>query len=199
MLTAVDGKTIALGNSWAKNLVGKPIFPEKISLTENPLKVRSLVSRPFDIEGLPTKKRYIINKGNLAGWTLDLATSRQLGYKSTANAHRGVHSPPVPSVTNINLSGDNTPFDYLVKKLHTGLLVTSLIGLTINQNNGDYSRGISGFWIENGEVQYPVNECTIAGNLKEMLRSMIVGNDAKTHKSMSIPSLLVRGMTIAGK
>ena len=199
LLTAVDGKTIALENSWAKNLLGKPIFPKKVSLIENPLKVRSLASRPFDIEGLPTKKRYIINKGNLEGWTLDLATSRQLGYKSTANAHRGVHSPPMPLVTNVYLSGDNKSFDYLVKKLHTGLLVTSLIGLTINQNNGDYSRGVSGFWVENGEIQHPVNECTIAGNLKEMLRSITLGNDAKIHKSMSIPSLLVEGMTIAGK
>ena len=199
LLTAIDGKTIALGNSWTKSLLGNPILPKKVSLLENPLKVRSLASRPFDIEGLPTNKRCIINKGNLEGWTLDLATSRQLGYKSTANAHRGVGSPPVPSITNIYLSGDNDSFCCLVKKLHTGLLVTSLIGLTINQNTGDYSRGVSGFWVENGEIQYPINECTIAGNLKEMLLSIIVGNDAKPHKSISIPSLLVGGMTIAGK
>ncbi len=199
LLTAIDGKTIALGNSWAKNLLGEPILPKEVSLLENPLKVRGLASRPFDIEGLPTNKRYIINKGNLEGWTLDLATSRQLGYKSTANAHRGVYSPPTPSVTNIYLSGDQNSFYSLVKELHTGLLVTSLIGLTINHNNGDYSRGVSGFWVENGEIQFPVNECTIAGNLKEILRSIIVGNDAKPHKSISIPSLLVGGMTIAGK
>ena len=83
--------------------------------------------------------------------------------------------------------------------MHTGLLVTSMIGSTINQNTGDYSRGVSGFWVENGEITHPINECTIAGNLKEMFQSMIAGNDSKPYRSIVVPSLLIEGLTIAGQ
>ena len=199
LLSAINGRAIVQGASWANDLFGKPIFPKGTSLVEDPQRVRSYGSRPFDGEGLPTLKRTIIKDGHLNEWTLDLATARQLGQTSTANASRGVSSPPTPSISNVILSKGESSFNTLIKEMHTGLLVTSMIGSTINQNTGDYSRGVSGFWIENGEISYPINECTIAGNLKEMFQSMIAGNDSKPYQRIVVPSLLVEGLTIAGQ
>lgn len=198
-LAAINGSSIALGSSWLKDSIGERIFPKEISIIENPHRPRISGSRPFDAEGLPTRKRDIVNKGILSGWTLDLATGRKLDMESTANAFRGTSSPPSPGITNISLSnGDNT-FDQLISSMGTGLLVTSMIGSTINQNTGDYSRGAAGFWVENGEIVYPVNGCTIAGNLRKMFSSMITADDGNQDYNVVVPSLLIDGLTIAGK
>ena len=117
---------------------------------------------------------------------------------STASAARGPSGPPSPSLTNIELTLGQKTRDDLLADMGKGLLVTSLIGSTINPTTGDYSRGASGFWVENGEITYPVNECTIAGNLHDMLRAILPANDARPHLSRVVPSLLVEGMTIAG-
>ena len=132
------------------------------------------------------------------GWTLDLATARKLGMKSTASAARGTGGPPNPSVGNVTMTQGEKSREDLIRDMGTGLLVTSLIGSTINPTTGDDSRGASGFWIENGEITYPVTECTIAGNLHEMLATLIPANDARTHLSRVVPSLLVESLTIAG-
>jgi len=134
----------------------------------------------------------------LQGWTLDLANARKLGLSSTANAARGTSSAPSPSVWNTSLTQGNSTREELIAQMGTGFLVTSLIGSTINPNTGDYSRGASGFWVENGEIRHAVNEVTIAGNLREMLRSITPANDARTHLSRVVPSLLVEGLTLAG-
>ena len=153
----------------------------------------------FDAEGLKTNTKNIINNGILETWLLDLSSSKNLGLESTGNAVRSVSSPPSPGISNISLIGGSKSKDYLIKEMGTGLLVTSMIGLTLNPVTGDYSRGASGYWVENGEVEYPVNECTLAGNLKEMLKTIIPANDSKRHLSFSVPSLLVQGLKIAGK
>ena len=155
-------------------------------------------SRAFDAEGLPTARRAIVQDGVLQGWTLDLATARKLGEASTANAMRGTSSPPRPGSWNVALTQGRKSREELMADMGTGLLVTSMIGATINPNTGDYSRVASGFWVENGEIAYPVNECTIAGHLPEMLRGLIPANDARPHLSRVVPSLLVEGMTLAG-
>ena len=129
---------------------------------------------------------------------LDLATARKLGMTSTANAKRSTSSPPSPGTWNVALTQGDKTRDDLLKEMGTGLLVTSMIGSTINPNTGDYSRGASGFWVENGEIAYPVNECTIAGSLPEMLRRITPANDARTYLSRVVPSLLVEGLTLAG-
>jgi PmbA protein len=134
----------------------------------------------------------------LQGWTLDLATGRKLGMPSTANAARGTSGPPSPSVTNVALTQGTKSAAELARDMGTGLWVTSMIGASINPTTGDYSRGASGFWVENGEIAYPVNECTIAGNLRDMLRTLVPGNDARAHLSRVVPSLLVERLTIAG-
>jgi PmbA protein len=165
---------------------------------EDPHRPRVSGSKPFDAEGLATRKRAIVEDGVLQGWTLDLATARKLGMQSTASAARGPSGPPSPSLTNIALTQSDKSREDLLAEMGTGLLVTSLIGSSINPTTGDYSRGASGFWVENGEIAYPVNECTIAGNLHDMLRSIVPANDARLYLSRVVPSLLVEGLTIAG-
>ncbi len=198
LLSAVNGQAIARGASWLRDKKGGLVLPETLSLVEDPHRPRVAASRAFDAEGLPTARRLIVENGVLSGWSLDLATARKLGETPTANAMRGTSSPPSPGVWNVSLTQGSQTRQELMAQMGTGLLVTSMIGATINPNTGDYSRGASGFWIENGEIAYPVNECTIAGSLPEMLRSMIPANDARTHLSRVVPSLLVEGMTLAG-
>ena len=199
LIGAINGASIVRGSSWLAKNLGEEIFPKNISIKECPLKVRCSGSRPFDAEGLKTNTKNIINNGILETWLLDLSSSQNLGLESTGNAVRSVSSPPSPGISNISLLGGSKSRDYLIKEMGTGLLVTSMIGLTLNPITGDYSRGASGYWVENGEVKYPVNECTLAGNLKEMLKTIIPANDSKRHLSFSVPSLLVQGLKIAGK
>ena len=198
LIAAVNGTAIVRGSSWLRDEVDTEVLPKGMSLIENPHRPRVSGSRPFDAEGLATASRNIVEDGVLTGWTLDLATARKLGLTSTANAARGVSSPPHPSNWNLELTqGDQDPAS-LMRDMGTGLLVTSMIGSTINPTTGDYSRGASGFWIENSEIAYPVNECTIAGNLREMLLRIVPANDARPYLSRVVPSLLIDGMTLAG-
>ncbi|MFU8882327.1 MAG: TldD/PmbA family protein [Rhodobacterales bacterium] len=199
LLAAISGSAIARGSSWLLGAMGQPVLPDHLSLIEDPLRPRVTGSRPFDAEGLPTRRRNIVDNGVLTGWTLDLATARKLGMQSTANAARGTSAPPAPSNWNVALTQGSASRDDLIRDMGTGLLVTSMIGSTINPNTGDYSRGASGLWIENGQIAYPVNECTIAGNLRDMLRRIVPANDARAHLSRVVPSLLVEGMTLAGE
>ena len=198
LMQAINGAMIARGSSWLRDAIGQEVLPKGISLIEDPHRPRISGSRLFDAEGLATKRRAIVDDGVLASWTLDLATARKLGLESTANAARGTGAPPSPAASNLLLTQGTQSRDDLIAEMGTGLLVTSMIGSTINPNTGDYSRGASGFWIENGAIAYPVNECTVAGNLRDMLRRIIPANDAQTHLSRVIPSLLVEGMTLAG-
>lgn len=198
LLSAINGSSIARGSSWARDLLGKPILPEALSLIEDPHRRRIPSSRPFDGEGLPTRRRAIVEGGVLTGWVLDLATGRKLGTASTGNASRGTGAPPSPSTTNIDLTPGSGSRDDLIAQMGTGLLVTSMIGSTINPTTGDYSRGASGFWVENGKISHPVHECTIAGNLRDMLLRIVPANDARVHLSTRVPSLLIDGMTLAG-
>ncbi len=198
LLAASNGAAIARGASWLKDSLGKQVLPEHLSLIEDPSRPRISGSRPFDAEGLPTRRRAIVENGILTGWTLDLSSARKLDMASTGNATRGVSGPPSPSNWNLSLTqGDQSRAD-LIRDMGTGLLVTSMIGSTINPNTGDYSRGASGFWVENGEITHPVNECTIAGNLHDMLKRMIPANDARPYLSRVVPSVLIEGMTLAG-
>lgn len=198
LLQAVSGTAVARGSTFLRDAMGEAVLPKGISLVEEPLRPRAGGSRPFDAEGLETRDRLIVGDGVLMGWTLDLGTARKLGLDSTANASRGTSSPPVPSVTNVRLTEGDKSLDELLADVGTGLLVTSLIGSTINPTTGDYSRGASGVWVENGERAYPVNECTIAGNLRDMLQGLVPANDARHHLSRVVPSLLVEGLTVAG-
>lgn len=198
LLAAANGVSVGRGSSWLLGKVGEQVLPSHLNIIEDPLRPRVSGSRPFDAEGLPTQRREIVRDGVLTGWTLDLASARKLDLQSTGNAARGAGGPPSPSNWNIELTQGGQARADLLRDMGTGLLVTSMIGSTINPNTGDYSRGASGFWVENGEIQYPVNECTIAGSLPEMLKRIIPANDARPWLSRVVPSLLIEGMTLAG-
>ncbi len=199
LLSAANGAMIARGSSWLMDAMGEMVLPKGLDLIEDPHRVRISGSKPFDAEGLATAKRDIIKDGVLQSWTLDLANARKLGMQSTSSAARGTSSPPSPSISNISLTPGDMTLDEMLKDMGTGLLVTSMIGSTINPNTGDYSRGASGFWVENGERAYPVNECTLAGNLRDMLRTIRPANDARPHLSRVVPSLAVEGLILAGE
>lgn len=198
LLSAINGSSIARGSSWARDLLGMPVLPSGLSLIEDPHRPRISSSRPFDAEGLASRRRAIVQDGVLTGWVLDLSTGRKLGLPSTANASRGTGAPPSPATTNIDLTLGSASRDDLLAQMGTGLWVTSMIGATINPTTGDYSRGAAGFWVENGHLSHPVHECTIAGNLRDMLLRIIPANDVRTYLSTRVPSLLVDGMTLAG-
>ena len=198
LLMAINGASVARGATWALDLLGKEVLPRHLSLIEDNLRPRISGSRPFDGEGLPSGRRMVVENGVLMGWTLDLASARKLGMQSTASAARGTSAPPSPSAGNIDLTQGTKTQAELLAEMGTGLLITSMIGSTINPTTGDYSRGAAGFWVEGGEIQDPVNECTIAGNLRDMLARIIPANDARDHLSTRVPSLLVDGMVIAG-
>ncbi|MGR3570617.1 TldD/PmbA family protein [Brevirhabdus sp.] len=199
LLQAINGSAIVRGSSWLSDGLGQQILPAALSVTELPHRPRASGSRPFDGEGLPTRDRAIVKDGVLQGWTLDLSTARKLGMSSTGNAARGPSAPPSPSVGNIAITQGAQSREELIRDMGTGLLVTSLIGSSINPTTGDYSRGASGFWVEGGQISHAVNECTIAGNLRQMLMTLIPANDARRHLSRVVPSLLVEGLTLAGE
>ncbi len=199
LLAAINGAAIVRGSSWLRDAMGTQILPAGLSLIEDPFRPRISASRPFDGEGLPSRRREIVRDGILASWTLDLASARRLGTESTANASRSTAAPPSPAAGNVALTQGTQCRDELIGDMGTGLLVTSLMGASINPTTGDYSRGAAGFWVENGEIAHPVNECTIAGNLRDMLRGLRPANDARAHRSRMVPSLLVEGLTIAGE
>ncbi|MCB2134194.1 MAG: TldD/PmbA family protein, partial [Rhodobacteraceae bacterium] len=199
VLAAVNGSAIARGASWLRDALGSEILPRGLSIVEDPSRPRISASRPFDGEGLAPRRRAIVDDGVLTGWTLDLGTARKLGLTSTASAVRGPGSAPSPGVSNIALTQGAQSREDLMAAMGTGLLVTSMIGSSINPTTGDYSRGASGFWVEGGQIAYPVNECTLAGNLRDMMRRITPANDARTHLSYVVPSLLVEGLMLAGE
>lgn len=198
LVGAVNGAAIARGASWLRNDLGEAVLPAGFDLIELPHLPRMPGSRLFDGEGLATARRALVRDGILQGWTLDLATGRKLGMASTASAMRSVGSPPSPGVSNLELSQGSHSRADLIRDMGRGLLVTSMLGASINGTTGDYSRGAAGFWVENGQISHPVNECTIAGNLREMLMRVTAANDARDWRGMKVPSLLIEGMTVAG-
>ena len=199
LAAAINGSAITRGASWLRDAMGEQVLPAALSLIEDPRRVRVPSSRPFDAEGLPTRARALVQDGVLQGWSLDLATARKLGLAPTGNAARGTSSAPSPTAWNLDLTQGGQSRAELIAETGRGLLVTSMIGSTINPNTGDYSRGAAGFWIENGEIAYPVSGVTLAGNLREMLLSLTPANDARPWLSRVVPSLRVEGLTLAGE
>jgi PmbA protein len=198
LLGAINGASIARGTSFLKDRMGEAIFSERVTIVEDPFIRRGHASRPFDGEGLSGSQRNIIDKGVLTGWLLDLRSARQLGLKPTGQASRGLSSPPSPSSSNLYLrEGTSTPQE-LLGQVSQGLYVTELIGSSVNMVTGDYSRGASGFWIENGELTHAVSEITIAGNLKDIFASVIPCNDLEFRTAVNAPTCRVEGLTIAG-
>ena len=196
---AINGSSIARGVSFLKDDLEKQIFKSNINIIDDPLRMRGPASRSFDGEGLAVQRRALIDKGVLTGWVLDLRSARQLGMTPTGQGSRGMASQPSPSTSNVHLEpGEQSPAE-MMKAVGSGLLITEFIGASINSSTGDYSRGASGFWFENGEIAYPVSEITVAGNLKDMFMSLVPANDLIFRGATNAPSCLIEGMTIAGR
>ena len=196
--SAVNGASVARGSSFLKDKMGQEIASKHITVTDDPLRHRGLGSRRFDGETLPVKQLQLIKDGILQSWLLDLASATQLGLTPTGNASRSLSSPPSPGTSNCLIENGTVSLEELISDINEGFLVTELIGSSVSLTTGDYSRGASGFWIENGEITYPVTEATIAGNLKEMFFEMTPANDIDLRFSTSAPSIRVDGMTVAG-
>jgi PmbA protein len=198
VLGAINGGSIARGTSFLKDKLGEQIFAPEIDILEDPHRARGLRSMPFDGEGLPTQRRLLVEKGVLKTWMLDLRSARQLGLTSTGNAHRGASSPPSPGASNVHMPAGKISRNALVKEIQRGFYVTEMMGSAVNGVTGDYSRGATGFWIENGELAYPVSEVTIAGNLKDMFKAITLADDLEFRYGINAPTLRIDGMTLAG-
>jgi PmbA protein len=190
-VNAVSGGSLYRKSSLLLDQLNQTIFAPHINITDVPDIHKGLASGPFDNEGVQTQRRVIVEDGVLRGYFLGSYSARKLGLRSTGNAG-GNH--------NLILQSGTLDFAGLLSTMSRGLLVTELLGQGINAVTGDYSRGAAGFWVENGEIQYPVQEITIAGNLKDMFRNIVaVGNDILVQGSRQCGSILVEGMTIAGR
>jgi PmbA protein len=197
--SAANGASIARKSSFLRDKLGQQIFGTGIEIVDDPLRVRGLRSRPFDAEGVATSARKLIEGGVLKTWFLDSATGRELNMQTTGHANRGVSSTPSPGPTNLYLvAGVKSP-DELIAEIEDGFFVTSLIGMGVNLVTGDYSRGASGFWIENGKKTFPVSEVTIAGHLSEIFKSLTPANDLVFRYGTNAPTVRTEGLTVAGQ
>ena len=198
LLGSISGPSIARGTSFLKDKFGQQIFPEAITLIEDPHRQRGLRSKPFDGEGIANGRRAIIDKGVLTTWLLDLRSARQLKMATTGHAARGTASPPSPAATNVWFEpGAQSPAE-LYGDIKSGFYVTELMGMGVNGVTGDYSRGAAGFWIENGEITFPVSEMTVAGNLKDMFLRMVAANDLEFRTGADAPTIRIDDLTVAG-
>jgi len=198
LASAINGRAVARGTSFLKDKMGAKIFADGIRILDNPRRLRGLGSRPFDAEGLPTKRYAVIDDGHLTTWLLDLAAARQLKLKPTGHAARGTSGPPSPTTSNFYLEKGKLSVDELIGDIKSGLFITDLIGFGVNGVTGDYSRGASGFWIENGKLGWPVSGITVAGNLKDMFLNMTPANDLQFKGATNAPTVRIEGLTVAG-
>ncbi|MBT5266927.1 MAG: TldD/PmbA family protein [Rhodospirillaceae bacterium] len=195
---AISGSSVARGTSFLKDRMGEQILSPGITIVDDPLRARGFRSKPFDGEGIATQRREMVSSGVLNSWFLDLATARQLGLETTGNASRGTGGPPGPGATNLYCEAGSIGRDALIAEIDNGFYVTELMGMSVSTVTGDYSRGGAGFWIENGEIAYPVSELTVAGNLKDMFVNLTVADDLEFKYGTDAPTIRVDGMTIAG-
>jgi PmbA protein len=195
---AISGPSVARGTSFLKDMMEKQVFADDINIMDDPLRRRGLGSRPFDAEGLAVRRMALAEKGVLKSFLLDQRSARQLKLKPTGHASRGTSSPPSPSPSNLYMDKGSQTFESLIGDIVQGFYVTELLGMGVNGVTGDYSRGATGFWIENGRLAFPVSEVTIAGNLKDMYRNMSAADDLEFKMATNAPTIRVEGMTVAG-
>ncbi|WP_312393868.1 metalloprotease PmbA [Mixta calida] len=191
LVGAISGSSVYRKSTFLLDALGTQILPQWLTIEEKPHLLKGLASTPFDSEGVRTQDREIVKNGVLQSWLLTSYAARKLGLQSTGHAG-GIH--------NWCIAGQGSSFDDLLKQMGKGLVVTELMGQGVSGITGDYSRGAAGFWVENGEIQYPVSEITIAGNLKDMWRNIVtVGNDIETRSNIQCGSVLLPEMSIAGQ
>ncbi len=194
---AINGASVARKTSFLRDMMGRQVASAAITVIDEPLRMRGPSSRPFDGEGVEGEKLVMVDKGVLNHWFLSVSAARELGLRTNGRGVRGGSSVS-PGSTNLSIEpGERSP-EELIRSLKTGFYVTEVFGQGVNMVTGEYSRGASGFWIENGELAYPVSEVTIASNLKDMFLRMIPANDLDRNFGTAAPTLLIEGMTLAG-
>ncbi len=194
---AINGAAVARKTSFLRDMMGKHVASAMVTVTDDPLRVRGPASRPFDGEGIEGEALDMVKDGVLRHWFLSTSAARELGLETNG---RGVRSGTAVSPSSTNLAiepGDKTP-EELIAALNSGFYVTEVFGQGVNMVTGEYSRGASGFWIENGEITYPVSEVTIASNLKDMFLAITPANDIDRNFGTAAPTLVIEGMTLAG-
>ncbi|WNM63945.1 TldD/PmbA family protein [Candidatus Nitrospira neomarina] len=197
--SAVSGYSLYKGASFLLGQLGKSIASDLVTVVDDGRLAGGLGSRPFDGEGLPTRKTLVVDRGVLSSYLLDTYSGRKLGMASTGNASRSVGENPTVGTTNLFLSPGSYSPDDILKSMKRGLYVTDLIGFGVNLVTGDYSRGAVGFWVENGELTHPVEEVTIAGNLQQILKDIeMIGNDLAFRGRVASPTVKIRKMMVAG-
>ena len=196
--SAVSGASIARGVSFLKDRMNQAVFANGITIIDDPHRQRGLRSKPFDGEGVANRRMAVVENGVLKSWFLDCGSAKQLGLTTTGHAARGTGGPPSPSPTNLYMEAGSTSPESLMLDIKDGFYVTELMGFGVNAVTGDYSRGATGFWIENGKLAYPVSGVTIAGNLKDMFLNLTPANDLVFRHGTNAPTLRVEGMTLAG-
>jgi PmbA protein len=198
LASAIIGTAVARGTSFLKDRMDAQVFARGITIVDDPHRRRGLRSKPYDGEGVANARIVLVDDGVLSTWLLDSRSARQLGLATTGHASRGTAGPPSPSATNLYLEAGAVTREALIAGIDSGFYVTDLIGMGVNGVTGDYSRGAAGFWIEKGEIAYPVSEVTIAGNLTAMYANMTAADDLSFRYGVNAPTVLIEGLTIAG-
>ena len=200
LASALSGYALYKGASFLAGKLGTRIGSDLLTVIDDGTIPGALGSRPFDGEGLPMRKKMVVDQGELQSYLLDSYSGRKLGMKSTGNASRSVGDAPGVSPANFYLNPGKDGPDQIIRSVESGLYVTEMIGFGVNMVTGDFSRGAAGLWIENGELAYPVEEITIAGNLKEMFQNItMVGSDLEMRGRIASPTIKIERMTIAGE
>ena len=199
LASAISGPAVARGTTFLKDKLGQPVFASGITVVDDPLRPDGLRSRAFDAEGIRAERRRLVDRGVLTTWLLDCASARQLGLSTTGHGLRDVFSTPAPAPANAYVEPGPVSPDELIGDIKDGLYVIEMLGMGVNMVTGDYSRGATGFWIENGAIAWPVSEVTIAGNLAEMFAQLTPASDLEVRYGIDAPTLRIDGMTVAGQ
>jgi PmbA protein len=199
LASAANGASVARKTSFLRDKMGEKLLADGIRIIDDPLRKRGLRSHPFDGEGVAGRKLALVDDGVVRSWILDCATARELGLATTGHAQRGVSSVPSPGASNLHLEAGRLSPEALIADIKDGFYVTDLIGMGANMVTGDYSRGASGFWIENGKRTFAVSEVTIAGHLLDIFRTLTPANDLEFRYGTNAPTVRLEGLTVAGQ
>ncbi len=197
-LGAISGPAVARGTSFLKDKLGQQVFSKAIRITDDPHRLRGVGSSPYDDEGVTNRAWDLVTDGVINTWLLNTASAKQLGLHTTGHASRSLVGAPGVATSNLTLEPGDKDLAGLMKDAGKGLYITSTFGPSLNPNTGDWSVGVSGFWFESGEIAYPVNEVTVAGNLIDLYQRLVPGSDLDIRGAANAPSLLIEGVAIAG-
>ncbi|NSX83544.1 TldD/PmbA family protein [Wolbachia endosymbiont of Atemnus politus] len=196
--SAINGSSIVNNSSFLRNSLNTQVFSDRINIIDDPLLPRGIESRPFDGEGITSRKNTFVKNGVLQNWILDLYSAKKLNLETTGNATRASNAAIIPAASNLYIENGSISFEELIEEVKDGIYITDLFGFGVNLINGDYSQGASGFFIENGKITYPIHEITVASNLKDMFCNLVVANDLTFCGQFNSPTVKVSEMTVAG-